>query len=66
MPTANIKDVSEAKMVKLVDLSEDSINKIAEAVVRKIKERERWQTWDGGIDQTWAEYTHQENTNGRR
>lgn len=36
MPTINIKDVPESKIVKLVDLSEDSINKIAEAVVRKI------------------------------
>lgn len=36
MPTINIKDIPESKMVKLVDLSEDSINKIAEAVVRKI------------------------------
>ena len=36
MPTLNIKDIPEAKTVKLVDLSEDSINNIAEAVVRKI------------------------------
>ena len=36
MPTLNIKDITESKMVRLVDLSEDSINNIAEAVVRKI------------------------------
>lgn len=37
MPTINIKDIPESKIVKLADLSEDSINKIAEAVVRKIE-----------------------------
>lgn len=36
MPTINIKDIPESKVVKLVDLSEDSVNKIAEAVARKI------------------------------
>jgi len=36
MPTVNIKDITESKIVRLVDLSEDSINKIAEAVVQKI------------------------------
>ena len=36
MPTVNIKDITGAKIVRLVDLSEDSINKIAEAVARKI------------------------------
>ena len=36
MPTLNIKDIPEAKIVKLVDLSEDSVNKIAEAVAQKI------------------------------
>lgn len=47
MPTINIKDVPESKIVKLVDLSEDSINKIAEAVVRKIVNAEpmRHGTW---------------------
>lgn len=33
----NLKDMIEAKIGKLVDLSEDSINKIAEAVARKIE-----------------------------
>lgn len=61
MPTINIKDIPESKIVRLVDLSEDSINKIAEAVVQKLKERERWRTWDGGADQTWGEYTFKEN-----
>ena len=42
------KDITEPKLVKLVDLSEDSINEIAEAVVRKIKEQERWQIPYGG------------------
>lgn len=64
MPTINIKDIPKSEMVRLVDLTEDSINKIAEAVVQKLKERERWQTWDGGADQTWAEYTFKENTDG--
>lgn len=41
MPTLNIKDIPESKIVKIVDLSEDSINEIAETVVRKIKEQER-------------------------
>lgn len=36
MPTVNIKNIPESKIVKLVDLSEDSINKIAEAVAQKI------------------------------
>lgn len=36
MPTANIKDIPESRVVKLVDLSDDSINKIVEAVVQKI------------------------------
>ena len=64
MPTINIKDIPKSEMVRLVDLTEDSINKIAEAVVQKLKERERWRIWDGGADQTWAEYTFQENTDG--
>ena len=38
MPTININDIPEPKTVKLVDLSEDSVNKIAEAVIRKITE----------------------------
>lgn len=38
MPTININDIPEQKIVKLVDLSEDSVNKIAEAVIRKITE----------------------------
>ncbi len=38
MPTININDIPEPKIVKLVDLSEDSINKIAEAVAQKITE----------------------------
>lgn len=42
MPTVNIKDIIEPKIVKLVDLSDDSINKIAEAVVRKIKRHGHW------------------------
>lgn len=37
MPTVNIKDVPEFKMTKYVDLSDDSVNKIAEVVARKIK-----------------------------
>ncbi len=64
MPTINIKDIPKSETVRLVDLTEDSINKIAEAVVQKLKERERWRIWDGGADQTWAEYTFQENTDG--
>ena len=40
MPTVNIKDIPESKMVNLVDLSEDTINKIAEIVAQKIKEQE--------------------------
>ena len=40
MPTyniGNIKDMIEGKIGKLVDLSDDSINKIAESVSRKIE-----------------------------
>lgn len=56
MPTINIintggnlnKNIPEPKLVKLVDLSEDNINKIAEAVVQKIKEQEKWQIPYGG------------------
>ena len=48
MATVNIKDTTEPKLVKLVDLSEDSINEIAEAVVRKIKEQTHWQIPYGG------------------
>lgn len=40
MATVNIKDFAEPKIVRLVDLSEDSINKIAEAVVQKIVDAE--------------------------
>lgn len=42
MPTVNIKDINELKLVKLVDLSEDSINEIAEAVVQKLMSHGRW------------------------
>lgn len=45
MPTLNIKDIPESKMVKLVDLSEDSVNKIAEAVVQKIAEPVKHGQW---------------------
>ena len=38
MATINIKDVPEFKMTKYVDLSEDSINNIVEAVAKKIAE----------------------------
>ena len=34
MPTINIKDIPEPKAGRVVDLSEDSINEIAEAVIR--------------------------------
>lgn len=47
MAIINIKDIPEPKTVKIVDLSEDSINEIAEAVVRKIKEQEQRQILDG-------------------
>ena len=36
MPTINIKDSPEVKTVRLIDLTEDSINQIAEAVVSKL------------------------------
>lgn len=42
-----VKDIPEPKVVKVVDLSEDSINEIAEAVVRKIKEQEQRQIRHG-------------------
>ena len=47
MPTLNIKDVPESKIVKLMDLSEDSINKIAEAVAQKIAEPVKHGYWRG-------------------
>ena len=47
MPTINIKDIPESKMVKLVDLSDDSINKIAEAVARKIADPIKHGYWKG-------------------
>lgn len=42
MPTIDIKDIPEPKMVKLMDLSEDSINEIAEAVVQKLMSHGHW------------------------
>ena len=55
MPTFNIKDIPESKMVKLVDLSEDSINKIAEAVVQKIAEPVRHGHWElSPFDRNWT------------
>lgn len=46
MPTINIKDTPKSKIVKLVDLSEDSINKIAEAVAQKIVEPVKHGHWE--------------------
>ena len=45
MATIKIKDITESKIVRLVDLSEDSINKIAEVVVQKIAEPMRHGHW---------------------
>ena len=45
MPTVNIKDIPKSKIVKLVDLSEDSINKIAEAVAKKIADPVKHGHW---------------------
>ena len=53
MPTIKIKDVPELKVVKLVDLSDDSINKIAEAVVQKITEPVRRGHWVHKYD-SWS------------
>lgn len=53
MPTIKIKDVPELKVVKLVDLSDDSINKIAEAVVQKITEPVRHGHWVHKYD-SWS------------
>ena len=54
MPTINIKDIPESKMVRLMDLSEDSINKIAEAVVQKIAEPMRHGHWIRNDNDTWS------------
>lgn len=45
MPTINIKDSPEFKTVRLIDLSEDSINEIAEAVVSKLDKSVRHGQW---------------------
>ena len=54
MPTINIKDITESKIVRLVDLSEDSINRIAEAVVQKIAEPIRHGRWIRNDNDTWS------------
>ena len=42
MPIIDIKDLPDFKTVNLVDLTEDSINKIAEAVVSKLNKHGHW------------------------
>ena len=51
MPTINVNDLPEFKIVKLVDLTEDSINNIAEAIVNKLNEPVRHGHWinDNGM-----------------
>ena len=45
MPTINNKDLPEFKIVRLIDLTEDSINHIAEAVVSKLNKSVRYGKW---------------------
>ena len=45
MPTINAKDLPEFETVRLVDLTEDSINHIAEAIVSKLNKSERHGHW---------------------
>ena len=45
MPTINTKDLPEFETVRLIDLTEDSINHIAEAVVSKLNKSERHGRW---------------------
>ena len=54
MPIINIKDIPELKMVKLVDLSDDSINKIAEAVAQKIADPIKHGYWKEITDPIFA------------
>ena len=46
MPIINTKDLPEPKTVRLIDLTEDSINKIAEAVVSKLNNSVRHGHWE--------------------
>ena len=45
MPTINVNDLPEFKTVRLVDLTEDSINRIVEAVVGKLDKSVRHGYW---------------------
>lgn len=45
MPIVDIKDLPDFKTVNLVDLTEDSINKIAEAVVSKLSKSVKHGYW---------------------
>jgi rubrerythrin len=59
MPTINIKDSPEFKTVRLIDLSEDSINRIAEAVVSKLDKSVRHGQWvEHHEPYTWMGYTY--------
>ena len=45
MPIIDIKDLPDFKTVRLIDLTEDSINKIAEAVVGKLNKSVKHGYW---------------------
>jgi len=53
MPTINTKDLPEFETVRLIDLTEDSINHIAEAIVSKLNKSERYGKWKP-MDLTWG------------
>ena len=45
MPIINTKDLPELKTIRLIDLTEDSINHIADAVVSKLNKSMRHGHW---------------------
>ena len=54
MPTINTKDLPEFKTVRLIDLTEDSINHIAEAVVSKLNKSVRYGHWVRNDNDTYS------------